>query len=419
MTGYARLLLITLVGLLAAFGGFNFVVDPYALNDWSVPGVNERRTRAHEDGLRVPVGDHLGRTQAQSVLLGSSRVVDGFPDRVETWPGGLYNAGMRGTNAFELAHAAALAGADANLRCLVIGLDINEFNAAEKFKPAFPVSRLSDGSRLLSRLRVALSPNTFMRSIQTIADNLTGGSDDFPFKDAYQPGQQRGWFLDTVRGYPAASTLRVDPARLDFLFAALERLSSSGVQVIGFLHPVHAFNEEALFATGREQTYFAFRREIAARFASLSGDPLAPCAPGGQGVLWDFAGFQPPALSALPAADQTRPHPTHHEPAHYVPALGLAMLGRIQARPVNATDFGVRLTPMNARPTADAIRARRAAYMAGDAGALLREAAGPYLDANPAAPSSAPLTPADLRGLDRLLDDVAMRRARLSRAEAS
>ena len=418
MTRYAHIFLISLAILLGAFGGLNLGIDPYGLQSWSVAGVNERRTRDFEDGRRIQVGHHLGRTEEQSVILGSSRVVDGFPRTVPDWPGGLYNAGMRGTNAFELAHAAALAGADPQLRCLVIGLDMWEFAGGEKFKPAFPVSRLSDGSRLFSTLRVAMSPNTFVRSAQTVWDNATGGAGYTPFPDSYPVGRQHELFVGTPRGHASASGLRVDPARMDLLFGVLQRLTENGVQVIGLLHPVHAYNEEALWAVGRPDEYYAFRRDMALRFAALSGDPVAACAPGGQGVLWDFAGFQAPATSALPTPDQTEPHPTHHEPAHYRPRIGAAMLERILDAD-EGSDFGVRLTPQTVEATARAIAERRAAYLQTEDGRQLSALSEQYGPGQSAAPASWPLTDTDLRGVERLLDALATRSERVSRAEAS
>lgn len=418
MQRYARLLLTTLGVLFGAFAGFNFVVDPYALHGWAIPGVNAERTRDFEDGRRIQVGHHLGDVDAGSVILGSSRVVDGFPRRYADWPGGLYNAGMRGTNAFELAHAAALAGADPELRCVVVGLDMWEFAAGEKFKPAFPVSRLSDGSRVFSALRVAMSPNTFVRSVQTVFDNLTGADPAAPFPTSYPAGRQYQWFVDTPRGHPGAAALRVDPARMDLLFSVLQALADTGVQVVGFLHPVHAYNEEAMFAVGRATDYHAFRAAMAERFAALSGDPIAPCAPGGQGVLWDFAGFQPVATTALPEPGATAAHPTHHEPAHYTPQTGVRMLERMLSG-TESGEFGVILTPRSLPSSAREIDARRAAYLQSEDGERLSALVARYGDGPAPAPASWPLTEADLRGVETLLNDIAQRSERVSRAEAS
>lgn len=390
---YARWFLAVLLGGVLGLAGLNLLIDPYAVrSEGGVEGINARKTRTAEDGRRVYVSHAIARRPEQTILLGSSRTVDGFPEAVDDWPGGLFNAGMRGTNAFELSHAAVMAGERADLRCLVIGLDLGEFAASEKFKPAFPVSALPDGNRLLSAARAALSPNTAARSIQTVIDNISGRDAPAPFSQTYPPGVQRARF----EGAPAGTLdyfrrLRIDPARVDFLFEALDALAEEGVQVIGFIHPVHAWYEEAMFAAGKQDDYFALREDLARRFAALSAEAaLNPCIEGeGGAALFDFSGFQAVSTTPLPGPQQTQTHPWFHEPAHYLPAVGEAMLARMQgeaAGGVFAETFGVRLTPETAAPSAEAVRARRAAYLQTAEGAALAA----KLDAAAARPWPAP-----------------------------
>lgn len=421
MLGYVRLFLIILGSALAAFIAFNALIDPYDTGTGpAIAGINAEKTRGHEDGRRVQVGHQLGRTGAQSAITGSSRTVDGFPMLTGDWPGGLYNAGIRGSNAFELAHLAAIAGREADLRCFVIGLDMDEFTSGDKFKPAFPVSRLADGQRLLATARVTLSPNTFARAVQTLAENITGTAPEPPFREVYPPGEQYRRFVNTpLPRLTYYRTMRISAERMDFLFSALEALAREGVQVIGFIHPVHAWNEESLFAAGRAQDYFDFRADMARRFAALAqaGSPVNACVPGGAGVLWDFSGFQTPSTRPLPAADQTVSHETYHEPAHYLPSLGLAMLARMQEGPSEAGDgnvFGVLLTGTDPRSSEAAILARREAYLATPDGERLTAMLAPALAAN-AAPrgfQNIAISHAERRTLHRLNRQIARREAR-------
>ena len=179
MRRYALTFGIVLAALLFGFAGFNSLVDPFDITGApDIDGVNERRSRIYGDGGRVHSADLMARGAAASVLLGSSRTVDGFPREPEDWPGGIANAGMRGTNIFELSQAMLLAARDPDLRCIVIGLDLDEFGTHSKAKATYWLSALADGRRSWAFARVALSPNTFAASVQTIADNLTGGSNN-------------------------------------------------------------------------------------------------------------------------------------------------------------------------------------------------------------------------------------------------
>lgn len=398
MRRYALTFGIVLAALLFGFAGFNSLVDPFDITGApDIDGVNERRSRIHGDGGRVHSADLMARGAAASVLLGSSRTVDGFPREPEDWPGGIANAGMRGTNIFELSQAMLLAARDPDLRCIVIGLDLDEFGTHSKAKATYWLSALADGRRSWAFARVALSPNTFAASVQTIADNLTGGSPRVPWQDEYEPGVQRARYENGARGiYRFYLGYNADPDRIAYFEDALDAVTAAGVQVTGFIHPLHAWREETLFRTGREDAYFDLRRDLTALFDRYSDREAAePCTQGGSAVLWDFSGYQDFAVQPAPAPGATTAHPLFYEPSHYLPHVGQAMLNRMQGQSgdelFDAEVFGVRLTGETLAETEDAIRARRQAWLGTPAGqeaaAFITEVetAGPVPEAAPPA----------------------------------
>jgi hypothetical protein len=421
MTRYATTLLIALMAGLIAFAGFNALVDPFGITGApDIAGLTARDTRLLEDGGRVHVADRLARGGDRTVLLGSSRTVDGFPREPENWPGGIYNAGMRGTNIFELSQAAALAAGQGSLDCVVIGLDLDEFGSHSKAKATYWLSALTDGRRWLSLARVSLSPNTFGASLQLIADNMTGGEPRVPWADTYPAGAQRERYESGARGiYRWYMGYDFDPERLALFARVLDTLTANGVQVTGFIHPLHAWREEAMVRAGRLDDYLAVREQLAETFQRYSGRaPVDACVPGGSAVLWDFSGFQPFAAHAAPGAEQTAAHPAFYEPSHYLPHVGQAMLERMRMErrdgPFGEEPFGVRLTPQSAVPTAEAMLARREAWLATPDG----ESATALLDAveadDPQAEVQTPqyLNRDDRRSLDDKLEHVAPAAAR-------
>lgn len=381
MRGFTLTLLITLGLLLSGFAGFTLLVDPYdVVGSPDIAGFNARKTRTHEDGGRITASHRLLDPGAGTVLLGSSRVVDGFPKRDEAWPGGLINAGMRGTNAFELARAAVIAGRDPDLRCVVIGLDLDDFTVHVKTKATYWISTLPDGNRQAALFRMALSPSAFARALQTIEDNRTGGSDDFPFKDRYARGWQRAHFEASVGStYRAfASGYELDPERVAFLGRAIDGLAARGVQVVLFIHPIYAWREEALIRSGRGADHDAMRRALAA-LAERHADDIAraPCIDGAAVQLWDFSGFQEVAQTRAPAPDAELAIRYWYEPAHYTPEIGAAILARLRGE-IGAeilTGFGVPLAgapdAVSPKDAANAAIPRRAAWARSDPDANL------------------------------------------------
>lgn len=417
MNHYARTLLIALLTGLVGFAAFNALIDPFGVTGApDIPGITARDTRLLDDGGRVHVGDRLARGGDSSILLGSSRTVDGFAHDPGGWPGGIYNAGMRGTNMFELTQAMTLAARNAPLRCVVIGLDLDEFGTHSKAKATYWLSALTDGNRPLSLARVALSPNTFGASLQLIADNLGGGSPRVPWADSYPAGAQRERYESGVRGiYGFYLGYNFDPDRVALFEHALAALTDNGIQVVGFLHPLHAWREEALFRSGRSDTYFEMRDALTAvfeRHAAASNENA--CIEGGAAVLWDFSGFRDFAILPAPGPDQTAAHANFYEPSHYLPHIGQAMLDIMRGGETQIVGVsGVRLEPDNLAVSADAIRLRRQRWLETGDGQAARAVFDSLEASGPQAEMETPqyLNRDDRRSLDDKISRIAPGRA--------
>jgi hypothetical protein len=372
MKGYAVRLLMTLAAWLILFGGFTFVVDPYHVSEWSsIPGVNERRTRAHADGYRVAVGHGLVETQAGTILLGSSRSHDGFPHDIPDWPGGFENMAMGGTNAFEIANAAVLAAENENIRCVVIGLDLREFGDYPRADATYWLTPLAGGSQLQSHIQTSLSLDAFARALQTVIDNATGGS-DVDWVTAYAPENSRERFdTELAKRYRSYLGYVYDSERPEFVFRGIDALLARGIQVRIFIHPIHSRIEEARWRTGIDDLELQLRRDLVSLAAARNPQPpRAPCFPGGAMEIWDFAGFPEVAQSAPPAHSGDPVNPWYYEPSHYRPALGLTILQRLLGEPtmppVAPDQFGVRLTTDNVETHWANVAARRQAWLTDD-----------------------------------------------------
>ncbi|WP_323760554.1 hypothetical protein [Maricaulis sp.] len=394
MQRYAATLLIALFATLAGFAGFNAVVDPFGvMGTPDIPGLTSRDTRLYKDGGRVHIADRLARGGDPAIILGSSRTVDGFPRDPDDLPAGFINAGMRGTNIFELSQAAALAAGDARLRCVVIGLDLDEFGTHSKAKSTYWLSALRDGNADFARARVSLSPSTFRASVRMLADNLTGSSPRMPWVDTYPSGAQRRRYDDSARGiYRFYLGYRFDPERLALFETVLDNLTAQGVQVTGFIHPLHAWREEALFRAGRGEDFLAFRAALAETFARHAArEPVEACLPGPASQLFDFSGFRPFAALPAPAVDATAAHPTFFEPSHYLPHVGADMLAIMAGEtPEDARVTGERLAPQTLSRSAEALAERRAAWLATPDGATATALLDAVIADNPTAQLETP-----------------------------
>lgn len=382
-------LVLTLAAWLILFGGFTFIVDPYHVSEWSeIPGLNERRTRAHADGYRVAVGHGLVETEAGTLLFGSSRSHDGFPPAIPDWPGGFENMAMGGTNAFELANAAVLAAENEHVDCAVIGLDLREFGDYPRADATFWLTPLAGGSQIQSHIQTSLSLDAFARALQTAIDNVTGGS-DVDWETAYAPENSRERFdTELLKRYRSYRGFVYDPERPEFVFRGIDALLARGIQVRVFIHPIHSRIEEARWRTGIDDIELQLRRDLVALAAARNPLPSrAPCFPGSALEVWDFAGFSEVSQSEPPAHSGDPVNPWYYEPSHYRPALGLAILARMLSEdtpsPVAPDQFGYRLSVGNIEQHWAAVAARRIEWLENDAWAAWVTAQYDAMDADP------------------------------------
>lgn len=401
----------TLIAWLVGFGGFTLLVDPYEIAPWiSIEGVNARRTRAHEDGYRVHVGHRLLTSDAGTITLGSSRVMDGFPRELPDWPGGYENLAMAGTSAFELARASALAARNDAVQCVVIGVDLREFSTDTNTQATYWITPMAGGSRLAALAKMALSTSAFARALQTVDDNISGGSDT-RWEQAYaEAGLPARFEEELAKRYRYYASYEYDPERVAFLFRGIDALIASGKQVVVFIHPVHAWYEEARQRAGAGPAEFALRRDIAAQLAARGelAEAGQACFEGPALQAWDFGGFSAPAQTAPPAADGSAPSAWYYVPSHYRPPLGHAILERLAGRsgafPVDA-DFGRPLSPETLDADLAALQTGRAAWLQSQTPWQIHaDAAFDALDANPPAPEAGPrafLTRSDHVELER------------------
>jgi len=392
MRRYALTLAGAAAGFLLLFGGFTFLVDPYDVTGWiSIDGVNARKTRAHEDGYRVRVGHRLLDTEAGTIVLGSSRVADGFPREMPDWPGGYENLGMAGTSAFELARASVIGSRNENLRCVIIGMDLREFGTYPRAHATYWITPLTGMPPLFSHVQTSLSPNAFARAAQTLIDNATGGSDE-KWENAYAPELLPGRFEEEIeKRYRGYSDYVYDPARVRFLFRGIDALLAQGVQVTVFVHPVHAWQEEAARRVGMEPYEDALRRDITAEIAARTQlEARQPCFDGPALQAWDFGGYQDVSLSAPPDPSGDPENPYYYVPAHYRPVLGEAILNRMRGQeqdaPFDAESFGRRLTADAVDTLMAEAEERRQAWLTDDEWAHYVTERFDALDADPPPP---------------------------------
>ena len=366
---YLVVLLTTLMVSVLLVAAINITIDPFdVFRIADIPGINLQKAKRNADGARIATGFDILRGGHRTLFLGSSRTGSGMPDQDMTeLAGNELLAGLAGAQIYEIVRALKLALHNSKLECVYLGLDFNGFSAAEKIKGAYWISPLSGDPIWLTRLKIALSLTTLRRSVQTLQANLAGADPVIEQRNAQQTfaaGEQRRMFEAMLRNWiNVYRSAAYDPQRVAFLGVMLDRLTATGIQVIGLIHPLHAWQEEVFWRIGKADDYFRWRDDLTNLFARYSGRATKkPCAGPQSSVLWDFGGFQELAQRPAPTPQQTLSHPYFYETSHFYREVGAMMVKRTLGF-ADPTNFGTVLTPSNAAANKRAILQRRQSYL--------------------------------------------------------
>ncbi len=365
--------------LLTLMAAINTIIDPFDIyRVVTVDGFNAQKTELPAEGARVSVSFDVLRGAYPVAFFGNSRVQSTIPSEIAGLPAPVLNAGMANVTGLELAKAVRLVPLNGGVRCVFIGLEYEEFATLGRVRGAYWLSAFPDGSSSLAKLRTAFSFTTFNRAVQTVAANLAGRTAARP-EAIVVPSHQHDAFVVSAReAFARFRNFEYDAQRVTILGRTITRLASHGVQVFGFLSPIHAWNEEALWQAGHGPDSLRLRRDLVEIFAQAAAYPSsAPCAKGKSASLWDFGGFQPISVSPVPMSGAASAQPYYREAMHYTRAVSIALARRIvgldNGLGVSNTDFGIEITRENIDADLAAIAHRRDHWLASspDASALL------------------------------------------------
>jgi hypothetical protein len=374
------LVLLGLPGLLiAVMAALNVVIDPFdAFRIASIPGFNEIKVQRGGDGGRVAVGFDITRRDYDVLFIGTSRVQTTTPRAIDGLSDHILNGAMPSIDVTEIAREVELAVKNPQLRCIFIGLDYEEMDSSAKTKGTFFLSPLSGSSTAISRLRTALSLATFNRAVETALANISGKASTANEKHLSVEGQ-RDRFTAMTRDYFAKSrSFAYDTLRMTLLASAIDYAARHGVQVIGFITPIHAWSEETFWQAGHEPDMKRFRRDLTTAFSNdanvaqglrrASGGPvLKPCVTGALRVLWDFGGYQQLSQTPIPPPSANEMDRFYAETSHYKPEVGVAMVRRMLGLPyelpIPPGDFGTQITAATLDQDLVAIDTRRESWL--------------------------------------------------------
>jgi hypothetical protein len=384
---YIAVLLLTVLGGLAAIGTFNALVDPLEL----VSSAGTRGLDPHRPLVNVyariskPAVDC--RLEPSLVIVGTSRSQHALdPQSPALIAHGYrgFNLAFPGAAIYELRRAFDNAVACGSLQGALIELDFMSFDTHAQNAPDFEEAlfRRGHGEWLrptLEVLRLLTSLDMTWESIDTLRMRPgpaevepDGRETDVVFERRVErAGGVRGAFQRSERAQYIRPILAEPPdfrfvdgrANIAELDTLLQTASRNNVRLWFYFAPVHARHLETLRALGLWSRYEDWKATLV-RFIHARARELSFPAPP---EVWDFSGYNSVTTESVPPyEDSSSRMRGYWESSHlrkYVGDLMLArMFGSSSQQTALPADFGIRLTPANVDSNTERIRAEAMRY---------------------------------------------------------
>lgn len=373
-----------LLATLTVVGSFNFIVDPYSIyNAVSRPGFN---------AVKPEVTKHLRMAKAKSVtwanpdvlILGSSTAETGLD------PGGLratrsaYNLGLSGANIYEVRRYYQHARSSAQIKRVVLVVDLFMFNANLPNRPDFDEQLLNvnaDGTpnRKISKLNLAtlFSLDTFRASLATLQGQsqpnafLPNGQLEWNYRNGYIQKVGYGGAFRNAETFIREGSFLPPPARafsfknrngydsIAALAQIMEMAGQDGAALTVIISPSHAHLLESMQQLELWDVFEDWKRQIVL---------AANTRPAGEVTVLDFSGYNHVTTEAVPAVDDLTSVMRHYwDDFHFKKEVGDWILAHVDGRSAAEGTFGVILTTANIESHLAQIRKERDQWRASHA----------------------------------------------------
>lgn len=350
---YAASLLGLAVVLVLAVAACNAVVDPLSLLGLAdIAGVNRVKTEIGSNGGRRGKAAAIASGRFDTLLLGTSRMEVGIDPAYAAFGGrNAYNAGLSGTNMYEIYEVFQFARRTMHPRAVVLGLDFLAFSAARQTAGDFDLSAFA-GPAVLPRY--LFSQDTLRLSWRTLESNRRGRQPTYDARgssryfESQEPVDHRRLFVSILRDNffvnpETYAGFRYASDRVDLLGKLVEDCLADGIGIYLYISPVHARQLEALRAMDLYESFERWKRDLLETVANAAGRAEGGKAP----TLWDFSGYSTLTTEPVPGPGQRDVKMRWYwESSHFKKALGNLVLDRLLGHagevPVPA-DFGVAL----------------------------------------------------------------------------
>ena len=364
---------------------FNFIIDPYAVNNAiKIDGININKPEIASH-LRMSKAYQVLHQKPLAIILGTSRAEFGLDPDHPGWSfQPTYNLNLSSGNIYEMLRYFQHANQINPLKQVVLALDFFQFNINGKNSPDFDENRLAvdlygqqknQGVILKDMLATLISLDALKSSIDTLSSQYQ--------KPLYLPNglldpetttrgkllhiigarqvfinSERRYFTKTYHNYTLSSPSQ-NASSFDHYRRLLTIAYEKNIDFRLLIGPSHARQFETIAAKGLWLTFEAWKRQLVE-----INEEQAEKAHSKPFHIWDFSGYNAYTTEEVPPlGDITQQMQWYWESSHYKKELGDLALDQIFNQNVPgrsiANDFGIQLSSDNINQHINSIRQAR------------------------------------------------------------
>jgi hypothetical protein len=356
LKAYLKIYFLIVLGVLTLIATFNFVVDPYNLfRSINIVGFNQEKPYLDVRGLSRVKAIDLAKGQYDTLILGTSRVFWGLdPTNNAFGSRRVYNAGLLSASSYQIYRVFTHAHRYNRLKTVIIGLDINAFDAVRPLvlpDQDFNQSAFVSPHPLLENLKTLLSYDTLIYSFKTVQFNREGKIFDkytdrgFIRPESFHLDRHRNFQLvaKNILEHNQKTRFSYRPETMQFLIDIVQVCHREGIELKLFIEPTHIIMQEWVERSANSPIFARWKKALV--YIVTKYAPNNP-----KIVLWDFSGFNSINAEPVPKNPQ-QPMQWYIDPVHYTKETGDLILGKIlndtaQSAPV-PPDFGTIINAEN------------------------------------------------------------------------
>jgi hypothetical protein len=389
---YIKTQIWTAVILGVAIIAFNYTINPYDIYEsLAIDGINGNKPQ-RENRLRMFKAAAVERLRPSVIIAGSSRANRALDPRHPAWSEKpVFNLAIPGTSMVEIRHFLEHAQSVRPLEQVVLAIDFFAFNGLRAPPSTFRSDRLRGApSREYAFARASETAATLF-SLDAVKDSITTmllqatpcgrnlwleqtRADGFRHHEGCRRHKQYEVFRVGISGFLKEDQWGVSVYRpynfenpkgslssLEEFEKVVQTAYHAKIDMKVVILPVHAWQLEALWATGLWQTYELWKQEVLAILRESAGDRVAF-------PLWDFTAYNARTTEAVPDGDDAEVKMKWFvDASHMSPEFGASVLDKILG--TNGSNgaeslghFGKLLTAENIDDHLAHIRRERARY---------------------------------------------------------